>query len=374
MNELSFSALGVSIGLVKSLSAMGLTQATPVQKRTIAPFLKGQDLIVQAPTGTGKTAAFGIPVCQMAEAENRRIETLILCPTRELALQTAQVIRQMQRGERKAQVVTIYGGENIQKQFAALRRNPQIVVATPGRLVDHIKRRTIQLKNIQRVVLDEADRMLDMGFRDDLDGILEKIPQERQTVLFSATLSREILQIASLYLREDAMTIRVKQKALTVDTVKQYYTQVKEGKKGQALFSLLEEEAGLVLVFVNTKRMADRLSGQLQKRGYRADALHGDMRQKQRDRVMQQYKKGGLDILVATDVAARGIDVDNIRMVVNYDIPQDSDSYVHRIGRTGRAKKEGTAYTLILQKELGKLKGMMREIKVEIPARKAVMG
>lgn len=360
MEQTTFDNLGVSQNLLNCLKGMGFQGATPVQELSIAPLMAGHDISVQAPTGTGKTCAFGIPIMEKVDAEASTVQTLILSPTRELAIQIASVLKNLAKYKPGVRVVAVFGGERIEKQFAALRRRPQIIVATPGRLLDHIARRTIRLQDVRMVVLDEADRMLDMGFRPDLNRILESVPVERQTALFSATMSKGILAIAENYQRSPRM-LKIEQKSLTVESVKQYYTEVRTGAKESALAALLQKENfELTLVFVNTKRMAEKLSGHLQKCGLRVDALHGDMRQNQRDKVMKQYRSGELDVLVATDVASRGIDVYHIDAVINYDIPIDSDSYVHRIGRTGRADQDGVAYTFIYPREREQLKMMIR--------------
>lgn len=363
---MTFKQLGVSAPMLETLERMGFTTATPVQQLSIAPLLKGGDITVQAPTGTGKTCAFGIPVVERMDALSSTVQTIVLCPTRELAVQIATVMKSLAQSKPGLRVVAIFGGERIEKQFAALRRRPQIIVATPGRLLDHIARKTIRLHDVHTVILDEADRMLDMGFRPDLTKILESVPAERQTALFSATMSKGVLEIAKTF-QKDAEQLTIAQSSLTVDSVKQYYTEVRTGAKEAALINLLrEEDFGLSLIFVNTKRMADRLAASLQKNGFLADALHGDMRQNQRDKVMAKYRAGELRILVATDVASRGIDVYHIDAVINYDIPMDSDSYVHRIGRTGRAEQQGVSYTLIFPREREQLRQLMRSIKAVI--------
>ncbi len=358
--------MGVSAPMLETLGRMGFTTATPVQQLSIAPLLKGGDITVQAPTGTGKTCAFGIPLVERMDPAAATVQTIVLCPTRELAVQIASVLKSLTQSKPGLRVVAIFGGERIEKQFAALRRRPQIIVATPGRLLDHIARKTIRLHDVHTVILDEADRMLDMGFRPDLTRILESVPQERQTALFSATMSKGVLDIAKTFQR-DAEQLTIAQSSLTVDSVKQYYTEVRTGAKEGTLTRLLQEENfALSLIFVNTKRMADRLALTLQKNGFLADALHGDMRQNQRDKVMAKYRNGELRVLVATDVASRGIDVHHIDAVINYDIPLDSESYVHRIGRTGRADLQGVSYTLIFPREREQLKQMMRSLKTVI--------
>jgi ATP-dependent RNA helicase DeaD len=309
-----------------AIDGMGFVKATPVQEKTIPEMMNGEDLIVQAPTGTGKTGAFGIPIIQMAEPRAPYAQALILSPTRELAIQTTRVLQKLTQLMKGIRIATLYGGERIEKQFSILRTRPQIIVATPGRLTDHLRRGSINMETIKTVVLDEADRMLDMGFQEDLTKILQMVPGERQTVLFSATLPREILEIARNYQR-NAKHIVIKQDTLTVKTVQQYYTTVNSGAKESELLSLLKGAAStLCLVFVNTKRMADTLCADLKKQNLRVDALHGDINQQMREKIMNSFRTGGLDILIATDVAARGIDVRNIDLVVNYDLPMDSES------------------------------------------------
>lgn len=345
---------------------MGFETPSPVQEASIEPMLSGQDLMVQAPTGTGKTAAFGIPIVENTDVGCKNAQTVILCPTRELALQIADVLKQLSVYKPGVRVLALYGGDPIQRQITALRRKPQIIVATPGRMIDHIRRRTIRLSSVSCVVLDEADRMLDMGFRDDIDTILQSVPDKRQTVLFSATLSDGIKRIAATY-QNDVKSIQIQQKTKTVEQVAQHYCEVRGNAKTAALLHLLKEETfKLPLVFVSTKRMADALAAQLSESGLSAEALHGDMRQSQRNKVIGKYRTGKVGVLVATDVAARGIDVDGIDVVINYDIPGDSDSYVHRIGRTGRAGKTGVAYTFIYPKERGKLREIIADTKAAI--------
>lgn len=365
-NQTVFAGLQLSADVQRAVDGMGFVEATPVQEKAIPAFLKGEDLIVQAPTGTGKTGAFGIPISQMIDARDRCAQALILSPTRELAIQTARVLQKLTQYKRGVRVATLYGGEQIGKQFSVLRARPQIIVATPGRLIDHIQRGSVDLSAIKTVVLDEADRMLDMGFKEDLNRILSAVPGKRQTVLFSATLSKDILEIARSY-QQSAKHIAIKQDTLTVKSVQQFYTTVNNGTKRNELLALLKgADCTLCLVFVNTKRMADTLCEDLKRQALRADVLHGDINQQKRERIMNAFRTGRLDILVATDVAARGIDVRNIDLVVNYDLPTDSESYVHRIGRTGRADRIGTAHTLIYRQETGKLNAIMRDTKAMI--------
>lgn len=365
-NQMVFAGTVLTADVKRAIDAMGFVKATPVQEKTIPAFLEGCDLIVQAPTGTGKTGAFGIPLVEMIDEKSTSAQALILSPTRELAIQTTRVLQKLTQFKRGVRVATLYGGESIYRQFDALRRRPQIIVATPGRLMDHIERGSVNLGVVKTVVLDEADRMLDMGFKDDLNFILSTVPQKRQTVLFSATLPRGILEIAKSY-QKSARHIVIKQDTLTVKSVQQFYTTVNSGaKKGELLALLRGKQHALCLVFVNTKRMADTLCEDLIKQNLRADVLHGDINQQKRERIMNSFRAGRLDILVATDVAARGIDVRNIDLVVNYDLPMDSESYVHRIGRTGRANLTGTAHTLIYRQETGKLNAIMRDTNAAI--------
>ncbi|MEA5060156.1 MAG: DEAD/DEAH box helicase [Candidatus Pelethousia sp.] len=367
MSEINvFNKYGLSPSIQKAIDDMGFQKATPVQAKTIQPFLAGRDLIVQAPTGTGKTCAFGIPACEAVDTSARKVQVLILSPTRELAIQTSNVFRKLTKYKAQVRLATLYGGENIQKQFAALRRHPQIIIATPGRLFDHMNRGTVKLDGVKTVILDEADRMLDMGFKEDINRILKAVPEDRQTVLFSATLPKGIMSIARSY-QHEAQHVSIQQDTLTVKSVAQFYTTVASGAKKRELLSLLEKNScGLSLVFVNTKRMADGLCEALKKSGIRAEALHGDIKQQKRERIMAAFRSGGIDVLVATDVASRGIDVRNIDVVINYDLPIDSDCYVHRIGRTGRADRRGTAYTLIYRQEIRLLHTIMRQTKAVI--------
>ncbi|MCL2568307.1 MAG: DEAD/DEAH box helicase [Oscillospiraceae bacterium] len=361
-----FETFGLSPELMQALTKMNFQTPSPVQEATIAPMLAGRDVLVQAPTGTGKTAAFGIPIVERVDITSRHIQTIILSPTRELALQITSVLQQLTAFKHSIRVQALYGGEPIYRQINALKRRPQIVVATPGRLMDHMKRNTVRLKHVNCIVLDEADRMLDMGFRDDIAAILQQLPTERQTVLFSATVSPEIKNIAATY-QTEAEQICIQQETLTVDSVAQYYADIRHGDKTPALLHLLDDQNfKLCLVFVATKIMAENLARELSLAGHPADALHGDLEQPQRNRVMQRYRKGEISLLVATDVAARGIDVDGIDAVINYDIPGDSDSYVHRIGRTGRADKSGVAYTFVGLKERGKLQNIIKSTKATI--------
>ena len=372
MENLLFKNLNVSTEILDALEKMGFEEATPIQSQSIIPVMEKKDVTAQAPTGTGKTCAFGIPLIESIDLSDTCVQGLILCPTRELVIQTTEELLKVAQFKKGIKVVPIYGGQQIERQIVAIKKQPQIVVATPGRMMDHLRRRTIKIMNLKTVVLDEADEMLNMGFREDIDTILETVPVDRQTVLFSATLSKEILEIANKYQKEDKVIIKVTHKELTVPTIEQYYLEVKGPKKLDVLTRLIDaNNYKLCLVFCNTKRRVDELTEELAARGYSAEALHGDMKQIQRDRVMMRFKKGMVDILIATDVAARGIDVDDIEAVFNYDLPSDEEYYVHRIGRTGRAKKKGVSYTFVAGKEMFKLKDIMRYTKSTIKPFKA---
>jgi len=366
MENISFEDLEISPELQKAISNMGFEEATPVQSLSIAPILEGKDVVVQAPTGTGKTCAFGIPLIETINTEARDVLGLILCPTRELVIQTTDELMKLAKFKQSVRIVPIYGGQNIDRQIMALKRKPQIIVATPGRLMDHMRRHTIKLNSLKNLVLDEADEMLNMGFREDIDVILQTVPAERQTVLFSATLSQEILNISKKYLN-NPKKIQVTKKEITVPSIEQFYLEVHQGNKIDVLASIIDmKDYKLSIVFCNTKRMVDQLADELVARGYSAEGLHGDMRQMQRDRVMKKFKAGEVEILIATDVAARGIDIDDIEAVFNYDIPDDIEYYVHRIGRTGRANRKGTSYTFVGRRDMYKLRDIMRYTKAKI--------
>lgn len=371
MENIIFSELNVSKEILKAVEKMGFEETTPIQSQSIPLILEGKDVIAQAPTGTGKTCAFGIPLIEGIDIENEAVQGLILCPTRELVIQTTQELIKLTQFIKGIKIVPVYGGQDIDRQIMALKKRPQIIVATPGRMMDHLRRRTVKIGALKMIILDEADEMLNMGFREDIDIILETVPKERQTVLFSATLSKEIMDIANRY-QKNAEMIKVSHKELTIPTIEQYYIEVGGQKKVEVLSRLVDaKNYKLCLVFCNTKRKVDELTSDLSARGYSVEALHGDMKQSQRDRVMQRFRKGSIDILIATDVAARGIDVDDIEAVFNFDIPSDEEYYVHRIGRTGRAKKSGISYTFVSGKEMYKLRDIMRYTKSTIVPMKA---
>ena len=340
METMKFEELGLLPEILRGIEEMGFEEATPIQSQAIPVVMSGSDVIGQAQTGTGKTAAFGIPMLQNMDSELKKTQALILSPTRELAIQVAEELRNLSKYMHGVKILPVYGGQDISKQIRSLKGGIQVIVGTPGRVMDHLRRKTIRCEDVRMIVLDEADEMLNMGFREDIETILEYIPEERQTVLFSATMPKPILEITRKY-QKDAVTIKVVKKELTVSNIEQYYYDVKRKDKTEVLTRLLDyyNPKGSI-VFCNTKRMVDELSHELTMRGYFAEGLHGDMKQAQRDRVMANFRTGKTDILIATDVAARGLDIDYVEAVFNYDIPQDDEYYVHRIGRPRRPRRQ----------------------------------
>lgn len=366
MEQVKFEDLKLSKEILKAVQDMGFEEASPIQGRAIPAMLEGRDIIGQAQTGTGKTAAFGIPILEMVDPEIKKPQMIVLCPTRELAVQVSEEIKRLSKYKKGIRVLPIYGGQSIDRQILGLKGGIQIVIGTPGRIMDHMERGTLKLDNIKTVVLDEADEMLDMGFIDDIETILKKTPEERQTVLFSATMPPDILGLTVKYQKNPEL-IRVVHKELTVPSIEQIYFEVKERMKPEILTRLIDMYSPkLSLVFCNTKKRVDELILQVQARGYSAEGLHGDMKQSQRDRVMEKFRKGIIDVLIATDVAARGIDVDDVEAVFNYDIPQDEEYYVHRIGRTARAGRTGRAFTFVVGREIFKLKDIQKFTKTKI--------
>ncbi len=346
-NTLKFSDLGISSEILKSVEEMGYTQPSEIQSQAIPFVLQGRDVIGQAQTGTGKTAAFAIPIIDLVDPDFNKPQAIILCPTRELAVQVEGEIQKLAKHYRKINSVAIYGGESIDRQIRVLRKGVQIVVGTPGRVQDHINRGTLKLEDAGIIVLDEADEMLDMGFRDDIEAILQEMPEERQTVFFSATMAKPIMDLTRKY-QKNPEIIKVAKKELTVDLIEQVYYEVRQPLKMELMARLITvNNYALSVVFCNTKRMTDEVTETLGSKGILAEALHGDLSQAQRDKVMGKFRKGLCTVLVATDVAARGIDVDNVEAVFNFDLPLDEEYYVHRIGRTGRAGKSGTAINFV---------------------------
>lgn len=365
---MKFEELELYPEILRAVTEMGFEEATPIQAQAIPVVMAGGDVIGQAQTGTGKTASFGIPLLMKVSPDVRKTQAIILCPTRELAIQVCNEIRTLAKYMHSIKVLPVYGGQEINKQIRSLKGGAQIIVGTPGRVMDHLRRRTIRCDYVNTIVLDEADEMLNMGFREDIETVLEYIPQERQVVLFSATMPKAILEITKTY-QKDATTIKVTKKELTVPNIEQCYYDVKRKNKIEVLTRLLDYyDPKLSLVFCNTKKMVDELTSELQGQGYFAEGLHGDMKQAMRDRVMKSFREGKVDILVATDVAARGIDVDDVEAVFNYDLPQDDEYYVHRIGRTGRAGRTGRSFTFVQGKEVYKLKEIERYCKTKILA------
>lgn len=363
-----FNELGLPQEIVKAVEEMGYEEATEIQAKAIPLLLDGKDVVGRSQTGTGKTAAFGLPAVAKIDPEGaRRVQVLILCPTRELAMQASQEISKFSKYLPYVKPCAIYGGADIERQIVQLKKGVNIVVGTPGRVMDHIRRHTLHLEELRTVILDEADEMLNMGFREDIEEILQYIPEERQTVLFSATMPPQIMAITGEYQR-DPIVVGVEQKSRTVESVAQFYYEVPMGRKTDALQMLLIAfEPKLSMIFCNTKAMVDELTENLVAKGFKAAGLHGDMKQQSRTQVLNAFKSGRINILIATDVAARGIDVDDVDAVFNYDIPQDNEYYIHRIGRTGRAGRSGTAYTIVSgRKQVYELKDIARFTKADI--------
>lgn len=370
MEQLKFENMNLSHEIQQAIAEMGFEEPSPIQTKAIPVILQGRDVIGQAQTGTGKTAAFGIPALEMVNPAVKRVQTIILCPTRELAIQVAEELGRLSKYKRSITVLPVYGGQPIDRQIRSLKKGVQIVIGTPGRVMDHLDRGTLRLDAIKCVILDEADEMLDMGFREDIELILKRVPEERQTLLFSATMPQPILDLTAKY-QKDPHFIKVVHKELTVPSIEQVYYDVKEKAKLEVLTRLVDlHNPKLALIFCNTKRRVDELVEKLQARGYSVDGLHGDMKQSQRDRVMSRFRTGGIDLLIATDVAARGLDVDDVEIVFNYDLPPDEEYYVHRIGRTGRAGRAGQAVTFIVGREIYKLRDIQKYTKTKVQPRR----
>lgn len=356
--------------ILRAVTELGFERMTPIQEQAIPIFMSGQDIIGQAQTGTGKTAAFGIPILQKIDPEDRSLQAVILCPTRELAMQAADQLRKFSKYMHGIKVLPIYGGQDIVKQIKNLKGGVQIVVGTPGRVMDHMRRHTLRMETVHTVVLDEADEMLNMGFREDIETILKEMPEERQTGLFSATMPKPILDITKTY-QKDAAFIKMTPKEVTIPLIKQAYYQVRRQDKEEVLCRLIDYyDPKRALIFCNTKRMVDELTEHLKARGYEVEGLHGDLSQHQRDTVMNLFRSGRANILIATDVAARGIDVSDVEAVYNFDVPEDIEYYVHRIGRTGRAGKTGRSFTLVVGREIYKVRDIERICHTKIRERK----
>ncbi|KJS19723.1 MAG: DEAD/DEAH box helicase [Clostridiaceae bacterium BRH_c20a] len=357
---LTFKELNLDSRILRAVEEMGFEQATPIQEQAIPVALQGKDMIGQAQTGTGKTAAFAIPFLERIR-DGQDIQVLVLTPTRELCIQIAEEVGKVGK-YMQVKALPIYGGQEISRQIRGLKNRPQIIIATPGRLMDHMERRTIKLSNLKVIVLDEADEMLNMGFLEDIEKILASCNSDRQTLMFSATIKPEIEKIANKFMKEPVL-VRVKNQELTVSAIEQHFYEVPERQKLDALCSILDiQSPELALIFGRTKRRVDELADALQKRGYQAEGIHGDLSQRQRDAVMAKFRGSQIDILVATDVAARGLDISGVTHVYNFDIPMDVDGYVHRVGRTGRAGQSGLAVTFVEPREFGQLRNIERTI------------
>ena len=366
---MKFDELNIDERILRAIEDMGFEETSPIQTQAIPAVCEGIDVVGQAQTGTGKTAAYTIPMLMKIDPQIKKPQAIVLCPTRELAVQVAEEIRKLAKYMSDIKVLPVYGGQEIVRQIKSLKTGVQIIVGTPGRVMDHMRRKTVKFDSVSMVILDEADEMLDMGFREDMETILTETPEDRQTVMFSATMPKAIMDIARNF-QKDARIIKVVRKELTVSNIEQFYYEVRPKNKTEVLCRLIDiYNPRLSVVFCNTKRQVDELISELKGRGYFADGIHGDMKQQQRDRVMDDFRSGKVDILIATDVAARGIDVDDVDMVFNYDIPQDEEYYVHRIGRTGRAGRSGMALSFISGKEVYKLKDIERYCKTKILAK-----
>jgi len=367
MNQgVKFESLSLTEEVMQAIEAMGFEYASPIQAEAIPYVMEGRDVIGQAQTGTGKTAAFGIPIIQQVIPFEKFVQAIILCPTRELALQVTEEMKKLSKFTKGVWVTTVYGGDSIERQIKSLKSGANIVVGTPGRVIDLIERKALKLQQASRIVLDEADEMLDMGFREDIESILEELPSERQTILFSATMSKPIMALTNRYL-DNPKLVKVVKNEITNANIEQLYFDVKGRAKMEVTTRLIDfYNLQLLLIFCNQKKRVDEVVEELVNRGYSAEGLHGDLRQSQRNMVMNRFRSGQVNILVATDVAARGLDVDNVDAVINYDIPLDEEYYVHRIGRTGRAGKTGKAFTMVVGSERNRLREIMAYTKVKI--------
>ncbi|GHU82250.1 RNA helicase [Clostridia bacterium] len=371
MQIIEFTKMDLSDEVKRAVEDMGFEEATSIQSKSIPLILSGRDVIGHSQTGTGKTAAFSIPAIEKIDtSKGKAVQVLILCPTRELAVQACDEIRKFTKYKHNIKTVPIFGGQQIDRQIIALRQGAQIVVGTPGRVMDHMRRKTLKLDDLSMIILDEADEMLSMGFREDIETILKDVPANRQTILFSATMSPEIMRITRQY-QTNPEIIKVAHEQLTVPRIEQLYYEVPSGKKVEVLSRLLDVyNPERSMVFCNTKSMVDDLVSELQVRGYSSGGLHGDMKQPARTQMMNSFKAGQIDVLVATDVAARGIDVENIEAVFNFDIPQDMEYYVHRIGRTGRAGKDGRSFSFVSgRRQINELRAIESFIKAKIELR-----
>ena len=366
MEKILFNEMNISVGLKKAIEALGFTTPTDIQNEAIPKLIEGLDVVGEAQTGTGKTFSFAIPMIEKIDPKNNKVQGLVMLPTRELALQVYAEYLKLLKFNREIRLTTIYGGQSYDKQLKDLKNKPHIIIGTPGRIIDHMNRGTIDFSNIKMLVLDEADEMLKMGFIDDIETVLKTTPETRQTALFSATMPEEIKRVSKKYIH-NPVNIKIKAKTLTVEATKQLYFEVKQSSKTDLLIRLLDYyDYNSVIIFCNTKSMVDELTTALKEHDYAADGIHGDLKQMQRDRVMNSFRNGLTKILIATDVAARGIDVKGVEAVFNYDLPQDDESYVHRIGRTGRAGLSGTSLSFVTGKGKSRLAEIERYTKSKI--------
>ncbi len=366
MEKIRFEELNCSEEIKRAVKDMGFEEATPIQTLAIPLVLTGKDVVGQAQTGTGKTAAFGIPAIDMIDTRSKETQALILCPTRELAVQVAEELSKIARYKRGVRTLPVFGGQPIERQIRGLQKGAQIVIGTPGRIMDHMRRGTLKLQNLKMMILDEADEMLNMGFREDIETILESIGEDRQTLLFSATMPKPIMDIIHKFQKEPEI-VKVVHKELTTPNIDQIYLEVKERDKLEVLTRLIDMYSPkLSLVFCNTKKKVDDVTDLLQSRGYPCDKIHGDMKQSLRINVMNKFKRGDVEVLVATDVAARGIDIDDVESVFNFDMPSHEEYYVHRIGRTGRAGRTGSAFTFVTGRDFYTLRNIMKYTKKKI--------
>lgn len=362
----SFKSLNLSKNILQSLTAMGFETPTEIQSKAIPVLKQGADLIAQASTGTGKTMAFSIPCLEMIKAENKNVQALIMCPTRELAIQVSSEIKKLTQGQ-SIFVTAIYGGQDIKYQLQSLKKGTHIVVGTPGRIQDHLRRKSLKLSQVEYLVLDEADQMLDMGFADELKEIIGRTSKERQTIMFSATMSKNLLELAKTYQKKAKHINLVPKNTSVGSNIQQLCFDLKKASKDKQLEKVLEEyKIFSGIIFCNTKRKVDELTRQLQKKKYQVAAIHGDIKQRKRDQVMKNFRSGAIELLVATDVASRGIDINNLEAVINYDLPRFDEDYIHRIGRTGRAGKTGYAFNLINTNDANNMKRIARKHKLKL--------
>lgn len=366
MEKRPFNELGLSPEVLKAVDKMGFEEASPIQTAVIPPLLEGHDVVGQSATGSGKTAAFAIPAIEAVDPKLKRVQVLILCPTRELAVQVAEEVSKLATFKRGVMEVPVYGGQPYDRQIRALKAGSQIVIGTPGRVMDHMERGTLRLDDLRMVILDECDRMLDMGFRDDIESVMAGTPEGRQSLFFSATLPPAIRGLIKRYTHEP-VEVKIKAHAKNAPRVEQVYFEVQRRAKVEALTRLIDRfDFRHGIVFCSTKIMVDELDEQLHARGYQTDRLHGDISQSQRNRVTEKFKRKGFEFLIATDVAARGLDIDDLEVVFNFDLPNDAEDYTHRIGRTGRAGKSGQAFTFVSNREIYKLQAMIRHGRLKI--------